>query len=144
MCVLRRFSRVRLCAAHQLLCPWDFPGKNTGVDGQCRRLRFNSWVRKIHWRRNTLPTPIFLGFPCGSAGNAGDLVSILGWGDLLEKGKATHSSILAWRIPWTTVHRVAKSGSRLSDFRFHFFFTTSATWEASRPGNPQLPGPHPQ
>ena len=25
----------------------------------------------------------------------------LGWVDLLEKGKATHSSILAWRIPWT-------------------------------------------
>ena len=25
----------------------------------------------------------------------------LGWEDLLEKGKATHSSILAWRIPWT-------------------------------------------
>ena len=24
-----------------------------------------------------------------------------GWEDLLEKGKATHSSILAWRIPWT-------------------------------------------
>jgi len=28
-------------------------------------------------------------------------VQSLGWGDLLEKGKATHSSILAWRIPWT-------------------------------------------
>ena len=43
----------------------------------------------------------FLGFPCGSAGkecawNAGDL----GWEDPLEKGKATHSSILTWRIPW--------------------------------------------
>ena len=25
----------------------------------------------------------------------------LGWEDILEKGKATHSSILAWRIPWT-------------------------------------------
>ena len=25
----------------------------------------------------------------------------LGWGDPLEKGKATYSSILAWRIPWT-------------------------------------------
>ena len=25
----------------------------------------------------------------------------LGWGDTLEKGMATHSSILAWRIPWT-------------------------------------------
>ena len=29
-------------------------------------------------------------------------VRSLGWEDLLEKGKATHSSILAWRIPWTT------------------------------------------
>ena len=25
----------------------------------------------------------------------------LGWEDLLEKGKVTHSSILAWIIPWT-------------------------------------------
>ena len=25
----------------------------------------------------------------------------LGWEDPLEKGRATHSSILAWRIPWT-------------------------------------------
>jgi len=28
-------------------------------------------------------------------------VRYLGWEDHLEKGKATHSSILAWRIPWT-------------------------------------------
>ena len=28
-------------------------------------------------------------------------VQSLGWEDLLEKVKATHSSILAWRIPWT-------------------------------------------
>ena len=28
-------------------------------------------------------------------------VQSLGWKDLLEKGIATHSSILAWRIPWT-------------------------------------------
>ena len=39
--------------------------------------------------------------------------------DPLEKGKATHSSILAWRIPW--VHRVAKSQTQLSDFRFTSF-----------------------
>ena len=25
----------------------------------------------------------------------------LGWEDPLERGRATHSSILAWRIPWT-------------------------------------------
>ena len=28
-------------------------------------------------------------------------VPSLGWGDPLEKGKAAHSSMLAWRIPWT-------------------------------------------
>ena len=27
----------------------------------------------------------------------------LGWEDLLEKGKDTHSSILPWRIPWTVL-----------------------------------------
>ena len=42
----------------------------------------------------------------------------LGWEDPLEKGKATHCSILAWRIPWITVHGVAKSQTRLSDFHF--------------------------
>ena len=36
-----------------------------------------------------------------SAYNAGDLVQSLGREDLLEKGMATHFSILAWRIPWT-------------------------------------------
>ena len=37
--------------------------------------------------------------------------------DPLEKGKATTSSILAWRIPWI-VHGVATSQTRLSDFHF--------------------------
>ena len=36
-----------------------------------------------------------------SACNAGDLGSSLGWEDSLEKGMATHYSILAWRTPWT-------------------------------------------
>ena len=54
----------------------------------------NSWVGKIRWRRDRLPTPVFLGFPSGSAGkesacNAGDLGSIPGgWEEPLEKGKA--------------------------------------------------------
>ena len=30
-------------------------------------------------------------------------VQSLGWEDPLEKGIATHSSILAWRIPWTVL-----------------------------------------
>ena len=46
------------------------------------------------------------GFPCGSdrkesACTAGDPGSIPGSGRSLEKRMATHSSILAWRIPWT-------------------------------------------
>ena len=42
-------------------------------------------------------------------------VGSLGWEDPLEKGKATHSSILAWRIPWTS-HGVTKRQAQLSDF----------------------------
>ena len=36
-----------------------------------------------------------------NAGDARDVVSILGQKDPLEEGMAAHSSILAWRIPWT-------------------------------------------
>ena len=36
-------------------------------------------------------------------------VRSLGWEDPLEKGMATHSSILAWRIPWTEEHGITKS-----------------------------------
>ena len=45
----------------------------------------------------------------------------LGWKDPLEEGMATHSSILAWRIPmdrgawWAVVHGVAKCWTQLSD-----------------------------
>ena len=50
-----------------------------------QRTRFDSWVRKIPWRRDRLSTPAFLGFPCDSAGtestyNVGDLGSIPGLG----------------------------------------------------------------
>ena len=48
----------------------------------------------------------FGGFPDGSAvknspANAGDLGLIPGLEDPLEKEMTTHSSILAWKIPWT-------------------------------------------
>ena len=68
------------------------------------------WVRFLGLEdpleKDRLPTPVFLGFRGGSDSkesicNAQELGSILGWEDPLEKGKATHSSILAWRIPWT-------------------------------------------
>ena len=48
------------------------------------------------------------------------LVSSLGWEDPLEKGNATHSSILAWRIPWT----VLAMGLQRVRRDFHFQETT--------------------
>ena len=54
-------------------------------------------------------------------------VRSLGWDDPREKRMATHSGILAWRIPWTedpggsqwsTVHGVTKSQTQLRDFHF--------------------------
>ena len=63
---------------------------------------------KIPWRRDRLPTPAFLGFPGGSAGEKKNLPAMretwvwsLDSEDPLEKWTATHSSILAWRIPCT-------------------------------------------
>ena len=65
-------------------------------------------------------------------------VQFLGWEDPLEKGMATHSSILAWEIPWTEESGGLQSmGSRrvrqdlatkqqqtrLSSFRLYDFFT---------------------
>ena len=44
----------------------------------------------------------------------------LGWEDPLEKGMATHYSILAWRIPWTAYSMGSQSQTRLSDFHFTF------------------------
>ena len=84
-------------------------------------VQFLGW--KIHWRRGRLPTPVFLGFPCGSAGkestcNAGDLVRSLGWEDPLEKGKATP---LQYSGLENSVHGVSKSQTQLSDFHFHHF-----------------------
>ena len=51
-----------------------------------------NWVGKICWRRDRLLTPVFLGFPWGSAGkesacNVGDLGSVLGLGRSPGEGK---------------------------------------------------------
>ena len=58
------------------------------------------------WRRDRLPTPVFLGFSGDSAGkkstfSVGDLGSVPGFGRSPEKRMAVYSRILAWKIPWT-------------------------------------------
>ena len=72
-----------------------------------------------------LPTPVFLGFPCGSAGkesacNVGDLGSIPGLGRSTGEGKGyllQYSSLE--NSMHCIVHGVTKSRTRLSNFHFH-------------------------
>ena len=52
----------------------------------------DSWVGEMCWKRDGLPTPLFMGFPCGSAGkesswNAGDMGLIPGLGPSPGEGK---------------------------------------------------------
>ena len=86
---------------------------------QCRRPWFDSWVGKIHWRRDRLPTVLFLGFPGGSAGkestwNAGDMSSIPGLGRSPGEGKGypLQYSGLENSMDFM-VHGVAKSRTQL-------------------------------
>ena len=82
--------------------------------------------QKVHWRRDRQPTPVFLGFPCGSAGkeftcNAGDLGSIPGLGRPPGKGKGYPLQYSGLENSMDCiVHGVTKSQTRLSDF-FIFF-----------------------
>ena len=65
-------------------------------------------------------------------------VQSLGGEDPLEKAMATHSSTLAWKIPWTEEpgrlqsHGVAKSRTRLSDFIFFIFISTCILQNSSQ------------
>ena len=78
-------------------------------------------------------------------------VRSLGWEDPLEKEMATHSSILAWRIPWTEEPGGLQSmGSQLSDFTFTFHFhalekemathSSILAWRIPETGEPGGPG----
>ena len=85
-------------------------------------VRFLGW--KIRWRRDRLPTPVFLSFLCGSAGkksvwNVGDLGLIpgLGWSPGEGKGYPLQYSGLENSID-CTVHRVTKNRTWLRDFHF--------------------------
>ena len=49
----------------------------------------------------TFQVMLVLENPTANASNRGDVGSIPSWEDPLEEGMATHSSSLAWRIPWT-------------------------------------------
>ena len=87
---------------------------------------FNSWVGKICWRSDRLPTPVFLGFPSGSAGkvsscNAGDLGFIPG----LERCPGGETGYpfqySGLEIPWTVY---SMGLQRVGHNRVTFTFTS--------------------
>ena len=95
-----------------------------------------------HWRRDTLLTPVFLGFPCGSAGkestcNEGNLGLIPGLGR--SPGEGTSYSLQYSGLDSSMdsiVRGVTKSWTQLSDFHFpskyhllyfHFLMTNEQT-----------------
>ena len=56
-----RLHMLRLNPHVMMLLPWWLSGKESALQcRKCRRLRFNSWVRKIPWRRAWQPTLLFL------------------------------------------------------------------------------------
>ena len=89
---------------------------------QCRRPWFDSWVGKILWTWERLPTLVFLGFPCGSAGkesicNVGDLGRIPGLGGIQPRLGRSPGEVKGYALQYSglensmecIVHRVAES-----------------------------------
>ena len=107
--------------------PWSslgFPGSSVGKESAIEP-QFNSWTRKLPWRRDRLSTSVFLGFPCGSAGkesarNEGDLGLIPGLGRSPTEGKGYPLQYSGIDNSMDYTHEVAKSRTRVSDFHFHF------------------------
>ena len=91
---------------------------------QCGRPGFDPWVGKISWRRERLPTPEFLGLPCGSAGkesayNAGDAGLIPGLGGSPGEGKGYPLQYSGLENSMDCiVHGVSKGQTWLSYFHF--------------------------
>ena len=76
---------------------------------------FNSWVRKSCWRRDSLPTLVFLGFPCGSAGkecSAGDLGLSPGFGRSSGEGNGYP---LWYSSPGNSMDCIVHGGCKESD-----------------------------
>ena len=108
----------------------SLPDSSVGKESACNSGDpSDSWVRKIPWRRDRVPTLVFLGFFCGSAGkesacNGGDLGSIPGLGRSPGEGKgySLQYSDLENSMD-CMVHGVTNSQIQLSNFHFYFTFT---------------------
>ena len=93
-----------------LLDTWGFPDSSVGKESTCNAGDASSipGLGRSAGEGIRLPTPVYLGFPCG---NGREWNSLLlqrrrpgldpGLGRSPEGGKGYPPSVLAWRIPWT-------------------------------------------
>ena len=124
--VLVLFSLILFC----IYCPRPHSDSSVGKEFACNSGDPGSIPGSaIHWRRDGLPTAVFLGFPCVSAGNestcnAGDLGSIPGLGRSPGEGKGypLQYSGLENSMDYV-VHGVTKSQTRLSNVNFTSLLT---------------------
>ena len=131
------------------VCPWC-----VSVHGVCLSMvYFRSWCVSVH---GVCPSMVHFRSRCMSTHGAcvslmtslvaqmikclptvwETQVQSLGWEDFLEKEMATHSSILAWKIPWTEEpgRRHSPWGRKKSDMteRLHFHFSYRKNWTFSK------------
>ena len=111
-----------------LLCE-GFPGSSAGRDSACSAGDPGSIPRSGRFTGEGIAYPLWYSWASLVAQLVKHLPAIQetwvqsqGWEDTREEGRATHSSILAWRVPWTeelspwhaTVHGAVKSQTRRS------------------------------
>ena len=88
--------------------PWWLSGKEPAC--QCRRHRFNPWVRKMPWRRKWQPTPVFLPGKCHGERS---LAGYSPWGHKeSDTTKQLNTHIYVWMVPDMTTKYRKKSVKR--------------------------------
>ena len=105
-------TSVRLNGGFLLTIPCPTITLCTSVPSSCQWLLFKKWFEVMF----SLVAQLVKNLPA----MWDTWVQSMGWVDPLGKGRATWSSILAWRISWTVSTGLQKSQAWLNNFHFHF------------------------
>ena len=111
-----------------------FPDSSVSKESTCNAgdPLLDSWVGKICWRRDRLPTPVFLGFPCGSVKNPPAMQETWVWslvGKIPWRRESLPTPVFWLRefhglySPWGH-----KESDRLSDFHLHLIECRRRIW----------------
>ena len=141
------------CSGQCIYIIWGYPEKQRistqlvkKIHLQCRRPWFNSWVKKICWRRDRPPTPVFLDFPDGSDGkestcSAGNLRSIPELGSYPGGGHGNPLQYSCLENPmdkgawWVTIQGLQRVRHQLKGLSMH---TLQGIWNCHEKNMPGL------